>query len=238
MMENKSSADGAESKSTNQDARQGAKKKKKGGARVSKTTKKKRGSAGREFDVMEAVRRELADVSDAETQLGKFTTKLAESTQREELRELCSDLVASSESYARAIARVVAEYRKGRGKQACEPMRAMVKEASRGMKSGKGSDDGELLAITGLQKMLHYTIASFGSLRAWGERIRDDDAVILFERLTEERKRADKAFTRVAEQSLWSRRGRDNGWNVPNAWPEERRLQTVGSGRSDNGITS
>jgi ferritin-like metal-binding protein YciE len=53
--------------------------------------------------------------------------------------------------------------------------------------------------IAAAQKVEHYEIASYGTLRAWAERLGYDDAVQSLEQTQAEEEAADEKLTAVAE---------------------------------------
>jgi ferritin-like metal-binding protein YciE len=150
----------------------------------------------------EAFQRELTDIAAAEQQLGKLLPKLASRMENDELQHCISQLQKSSERFGRNLERVMEEHGKNGLRSSSQMIGAMSRHVIKTVKQSNDSRASLMLGITGLQKMLHYSIASYGSLRAWSEMIGDEDAVILFEHLTDERKAADEDLTRVAESSI------------------------------------
>ncbi len=171
------------------------------------TTKNEKTGRGKRaaVDVEQAFRKELADVTDAETQLTKFVSTFKEHCNNYALEESLTYLERASESYLRSLERVKeahAEKKPGRATR-CEPARALVREGTKHLSRGAPSFESDLLAITTLQKLVHYGIASYGSLCAWSAMIGDEDAILLFRRLTDERKEVDADLTEIAESALW-----------------------------------
>jgi ferritin-like metal-binding protein YciE len=176
-----------------------------------------------EFDLKDAFRSELRDAKDAESQVTAFLAKLDDEVDGDQLRECIEWLREQTESHSRKLNRVVtahldedpkrsknakpsrAKTSSAKGETSCMPVRAMIEKAMRSVK-GEPSPGRDMLLITDLQKLLHYGIAVYGSLCAWSERIGDDDAVILFRRLTDEKRRADYELTRIADSSMVSSR--------------------------------
>jgi ferritin-like metal-binding protein YciE len=193
-----------------------------GGRGGSRSSRKKQG-----VDVASVFRHEVADISDGEKRFAKFLRSLESggsstngagraSDLGEELREIVDELGQRSERHQRSLQRVAKEYAKGRTSRRCEAMEALVKEGRKAARGGSGTLEADLLTITALQKMLHYSIASFGSLSAWSAVIGDEDALILFRKLTDERKQVDRELTEVAEDAISSQRhGHRNGHGGP-----------------------
>ena len=169
--------------------------------------RKRSSQRGKSFDVEQVFLRELKNASDAEDQFGRLLSNISQAVSGRDFRNLVAFLESRTQSAQRSLERVLQEHdRSGRaGSVACKPMRAMAQEATRGRRTADDSFETELLTITNLQKMLHYLIASLGSLRAWSEMVEDRDAGILFRNLTDELKAADRELSQFSENELWSR---------------------------------
>ena len=62
---------------------------------------------------------------------------------------------------------------------------------------GKSSIDAAIIAAG--QKVEHYEIASYGTVRAWAEQMGYDDAVELIQSTLDEENAADEKLTEIAE---------------------------------------
>jgi ferritin-like metal-binding protein YciE len=158
--------------------------------------------------------RELDEIADAEAQLAAFLPKLAKALPQRDMQELAEHMREKSESYQRSLQKVADAHptRAKRGRRSnkkhhatCEPMRALIKNTAQILKQESESPAKDILAITGLQKAVHYEIASYGSLRAWSELIGDEDAVIFFRRVTDEKKQMDRILSEIGENALAAR---------------------------------
>ncbi|HUR27532.1 MAG TPA: DUF892 family protein [Planctomycetota bacterium] len=182
--------------------------KKKRGAVKRKARRARRAPQGKQLDVQRVFLRELLDVFDAQKQLTRHLPRISKTVQDQDFRELLTELESNLDRAGRSFQRVVKEHN-GKGKQTqstvCRPMRAMLQEANKGVGKGKPSSEQNLLTITNIQKMLHYMIASLGSLRSWSEVVEDEDAAILFRHLTDDAKWMDKELTAIAENELGAR---------------------------------
>jgi len=190
-----------------------------GASRKTHTNGRSQGSS-KTLDVQRVFVRELLDVSDASEQLGQLLQGISANVNDREFRDLLSFLETRTESAKRSLELVLEEHdrerggrKKPSGSATCKPMRAMAEEAAKNARNTRASMEADLLTITNLQKMLHYMIASLGSLRAWSELVEDRDAVVLFRNLTDEMKSCDRELTEVSENELWTRSdlGRDGG---------------------------
>lgn len=84
----------------------------------------------------------------------------------------------------------------------CEAMEGLIAEAESVMKD---ADDGVMLdaaIIASAQKVEHYEIASYGTLRTFAQTLGLKEAVQLLEQTLTEEKAADEKLTEVAESSI------------------------------------
>lgn len=164
------------------------------------------GRSSKSLDVDNVFQRELREIRDGEQQLGEFLPKLEEKSRTRELQECLERLHSASERFQRSLGRVAEEHG-GDETGRCNAMRGLISEARKGLRSVQTSPERDVLTIANVQKMLHYTIASYGSLRAWSSLVGDEDARILFDKLVDERKRLDRSLTEIAQESLYSGAG-------------------------------
>jgi ferritin-like metal-binding protein YciE len=224
MVQTTHSSEQTQSRSNSTRARTSGRRNRKSRAKRARSSRKLHGANGRkhgdgrtgqsstkEMDVRRVFVRELLDVSDAHDQLGRLLQGIAGNVNDREIRDLLSFLESRTASAKRSLGMVLEEHDRERGRKrsggsaACKPMRAMAQEATRTARATSTSVEADLLTVTNLQKMLHYLIASLGSLRAWSELVEDRDAVALFRNLTDEMKSCDRELTELSENELWSR---------------------------------
>jgi ferritin-like metal-binding protein YciE len=74
-------------------------------------------------------------------------------------------------------------------------MQGLLEEAQDLIKEGEG----DAALICAAQKVEHYEIATYGSLRSWAELLEENDAVDLLEETLDEEKATDEKLTEIAE---------------------------------------
>jgi ferritin-like metal-binding protein YciE len=154
---------------------------------------------------------EVRDISDAENQVAAFIPKVASAVQLDDLQACLEDLGELTRRRVQNLGRLAEAHGIAKGRKTCVGMRGLIAEAKKTMR-GRTSLERDIQLITQLQKLLHYEIASSGSLRSWSERIGDEDAVILFDNMTREKKDIDRDLTEIAESGWWQQmRGADRG---------------------------
>ncbi len=146
---------------------------------------------------------ELFDMYNAEVQLTKELPKMAEKADSEDLAEAFRSHHKETEGQVDRLEKVFDILGIKIEKETCEAMSGLIKEAHRLIKSV--GDTGPLMdvaLISAAQKVEHYEMASYGTLRTLAEKLGYDDVVKLLEETLEEEKGADEKLTGIAESHV------------------------------------
>lgn len=143
---------------------------------------------------------ELRDLYDAENQLLKALPKMAKGASSPELKQTFEDhLVETKEHVARLeeIFKGLDESPKGK---TCKAMKGLVEEGF-----GILEKDGEQFVldagiIAAAQKVEHYEIAGYGTVRAWANLLGDEESADLLQQTLDEEGMADKNLSELAEE--------------------------------------
>jgi ferritin-like metal-binding protein YciE len=143
---------------------------------------------------------ELRDLYNAETQLVKALPKMAKASSSEELREAFEEhLRQTSEQVSRLEQIFEMLDEKPTGKK-CLGMEGLVKEAAETMKEDYEDAVMDAALIGAAQRVEHYEIAGYGTVREFAERLGEDEHVPLLEQTLEEEKQTDEKLTQLAEE--------------------------------------
>jgi ferritin-like metal-binding protein YciE len=143
---------------------------------------------------------ELRDLYNAETQLTKALPKMAKASSNDELRQAFEEhLRQTSEQVSRLeqIFEMLGE--KPTGKK-CLGMEGLVKEGAETMKEDYEDAIMDAAIIGAAQRVEHYEIAGYGTVREFAEILGEDEHVSLLEETLEEEKQTDEKLTQLAEQ--------------------------------------
>ncbi len=143
---------------------------------------------------------ELRDLYNAETQLTKALLKMAKASSNSELRRAFEEhLRQTSEHVSRLeqIFELLGE--KPTGKK-CLGMDGLIKEAAETMREEYDEAVMDAAVIGAAQRVEHYEIAGYGTVREFAELLGEDQHVSLLEQTLEEEKQADEKLTQLAEQ--------------------------------------
>lgn len=141
----------------------------------------------------------LKDLYSAEKQLVKALPKMAKNSQNSELQRAFQDHLKQTEGHVERIERIFSELGGSpRGKK-CVGMEGLIEEGNELLQENAEPDVLDAGLIAAAQKVEHYEIASYGTARAWAERLGYNNHVRLLQQTLEEEGEADKKLTQIAE---------------------------------------
>jgi len=141
---------------------------------------------------------ELRDIYDAEKQLVKALPKMAKAASSEQLRQAFQGHLEETKTQVERLERAFARLdTRTRGKR-CAAMEGLVEEASQMMEEIKIPQILDCALIAGAQKVEHYEIAAYGSVRALAEACGHQDVAQLLDETLEEEKAADQKLNQIA----------------------------------------
>jgi ferritin-like metal-binding protein YciE len=146
----------------------------------------------------ELLQEELKDIYDAEQQLTKALPKLIKKAQSPELKEAIEEHLGQTEQHVERLERVFEQLGlPARGKR-CEGMKHLIAEGNEMIGEAEDATRDAVL-IASAQKVEHYEIASYGTLRTWANILGHDDVAATLEETLDEEKEADQKLTQIAE---------------------------------------
>jgi ferritin-like metal-binding protein YciE len=144
---------------------------------------------------------ELADLLNAETQLTKALPKMAQAAKSEELAEAFRSHLEETRGHIDRLNQVFASVDEKVKSKTCAAMKGLIKEGSELMQELKGTSVIDAGLIAAGQKVEHYEIATYGTVRAWAEEMGHSEAVELLDETLNEEKAADQKLTEIAQNS-------------------------------------
>lgn len=176
----------------------------KAGSKTATASASKAGTQGGEHNskLQKLFEEELKDIYWAEKALVKAIPKMIKKATSEDLIQALESHLAETEEHVTRVEEVFAEIGMDPKTKKCESMEGLISEAEEVMKD---ADDGVMLdagIIASAQKVEHYEIASYGTLRTFAQTLGLKNAVQLLEQNLMEEKAADEKLTEVAESSI------------------------------------
>lgn len=156
------------------------------------------GNGMQSSQLMKLFEEELKDIYWAEKALTKAIPKMIKNATSEELIDALENHLTETEEQIKRVEQVFEILGKKATAKKCEAMEGLLKEAEEIMdecEEGAMCDAG---IISAGQKVEHYEIASYGTLRQFAQTLGLDDAAALLQTTLEEEKAADQKLTEVA----------------------------------------
>jgi ferritin-like metal-binding protein YciE len=140
----------------------------------------------------------VRDMYDAEKQLVKTLPKLAKAADSEELADSIREHLEQTQNQVERLENIFEMLGMSAKAKPCKGMRGLIEEGSESMEK---QDEGvlrDLAIIESAQKVEHYEIAAYGTMRTIAERLGNDEAAKLLQQTEDEEKAADSKLSEVA----------------------------------------
>ncbi len=145
---------------------------------------------------------ELKDIYWAEKALLKALPKMIDNATSEELIEALTNHLAETEEQVTRVEQVFESFDKKAKAVKCDAMEGLIKEAESIMEECEPGAMCDAGIISAGQKIEHYEIASYGTLRQFAETLGLEEAAELLQITLDEEKAADETLTEVAVSAI------------------------------------
>jgi ferritin-like metal-binding protein YciE len=142
---------------------------------------------------------ELKDLYNAEQQLIKALPKMAKAATARELKAGFTKHLKETQGHARRLERVFKLIGEKPVGKTCEAMKGLIKEGQNMMAEDLPDTVMDAALIGAAQKVEHYEIASYGTLRTYAELMQRSDVAELLQATLDEEGMTDKKLTQIAE---------------------------------------
>jgi len=142
---------------------------------------------------------QVADIYYAEKQLVKALPKMAEASQNPKLKEAFENHLKETQGHVHRLEAVFAALKEKPHTNRCKAILGLIEEAEEMADEFKETHAIDAALIAAAQKVEHYEIATYGTLRNWAEILEEKEAVSIFEITLEEEKTADSKLNELAE---------------------------------------
>ena len=148
----------------------------------------------------ELLAEELKDIYSAEKQLLRAMPKMAKKATSPELKAALQEHLEVTQRQVERLEQVFESIGKPAKAKTCKAMQGLIEEATEIM--GEDADDAVLDAgiIAAAQKVEHYEIASYGTVRTWARLCGEEEAANLLQETLDEEGEADQRLTELAER--------------------------------------
>jgi ferritin-like metal-binding protein YciE len=147
---------------------------------------------------------QLRDLYDAEKQLVKALPKMAKAADNQELAATLRSHLSETETHVTRLEEVFGIVGAPAKGKTCKGMKGLLEEGNEAIQEEDKGEMRDLAIIAGAQKVEHYEMSAYGTVRTLAEQLDLDDAVELLQQTEDEEKEADAKLTEVAVQMYQS----------------------------------
>jgi ferritin-like metal-binding protein YciE len=144
----------------------------------------------------------LKDIYWAEKALTKALPKMVKKATSTELIEALENHLEETEAQVEKVEEVFEIIGKKAVAKKCDAMHGLIEEAEHIMKESEEGAMRDAGIIAAAQKVEHYEIATYGTLRTFAQTLGLTEAAAVLENILNEEKNADQTLTDVAESTI------------------------------------
>jgi ferritin-like metal-binding protein YciE len=143
---------------------------------------------------------QLRDLYDAEHQIIKALPKMIGEVSSEQLRNALSEHLEITRQQAQRLERIFENMGQKSKSEKCKGMEGLIKEGNDVVKKAEDEDVRDAAIISAAQRVEHYEMAGYGTVRTYAELLGEQEAAQLLQQTLDEEKEADQELTNLAEQ--------------------------------------
>jgi ferritin-like metal-binding protein YciE len=142
---------------------------------------------------------ELRDLYNAENQLLKALPKMAKGATSEELQDAFEKHLEQTKTHVQRLEEVFEEVGEKPKSKTCKAMKGLIEEGSEILKEDGEESVIDAGIIVAAQKVEHYEIASYGSVRTFAQLLGKDRSADLLQTTLDEESEANELLNKLAE---------------------------------------
>jgi ferritin-like metal-binding protein YciE len=143
---------------------------------------------------------ELADMYDAEHRITKALPKMAKVVTCEKLREAINTHLQETEGHITKVEQVFESFEEKAKSRKCKATVGLLEEGDEIASDNKGTPTINAAVISACQKVEHYEIASYGTLKEWASLLGNQEAVKLIQQILDQEKNANTTLSELAQE--------------------------------------
>lgn len=145
---------------------------------------------------------ELKDLYSAEKQILQALPRMAKKVQNQQLRQAFEEHVEVTRKQVERLDQIFESLeRSPRGKK-CKGMEGLLEEGKEMMEENMDPEVLDAALISATQRVEHYEIAGYGTVRAYAQLLGEQEHVRLLQQTLDEEGEADKKLTQLAETTI------------------------------------
>jgi len=143
---------------------------------------------------------QLRDLYNAENQLVKALPKMAKAAQSGALRKGFEQHLEQTKGHVDRLEQIFSAMDESPKGRKCAGMEGLVEEGEEVIREQSGSDALDSGLIASAQRVEHYEIAGYGTVRTFAELLGEEEAVNLLQQTLDEEKATNEKLTEFAKQ--------------------------------------
>lgn len=145
---------------------------------------------------------EIKDLYDAEKQLTKALPKMAKAASDKELKSGFLEHLEQTKGHVARLEQVFEHLGVKPKSKPCAAMKGLIEEGSETIAEDAEGAIKDLMLIAAAQKVEHYEISGYGTVRAIAEQIGNEEVAELLHQTEEEEGETDEKLTGIAERLM------------------------------------
>ena len=166
---------------------------------------------------------ELRDMYHAEKQLARALPKMAKAASSEQLKQAFQEHTEVTKGQIERLQQVFESIGSPARAKRCEAMEGLIEEAQEMLDEDISEQLLDVALIASAQKVEHYEIAGYGTLRTLAQQLGETEAGKLLEETLNEEKKTDELLNKIALSDVNKRAAQSE---------EEGEMETAGASRS------
>jgi ferritin-like metal-binding protein YciE len=147
---------------------------------------------------------ELRDLYSAEQQLVTALPKMAQQAHSTDLKDAFNHHLDQTRNHVSHLNEIFSNLGTTGSGEECEAMKGLIKEGEDIMKATGNADVKDAALIAAAQRVEHYEMAGYGTVRTYAEELGYNEAADLLQQTLDEEGKANKKLTSLAEGGLLS----------------------------------
>jgi ferritin-like metal-binding protein YciE len=143
---------------------------------------------------------ELKDIYSAETQLVKALPKMAKAAGSNDLRSGFEKHLEQTKEHVARLEQIFKGLEEKPTGKKCAGMEGLIEEGGEAIDEDYEGEAKDAILIGAAQRVEHYEIAAYGTVRAMAEKLGERQAVTLLSKTLQEEKDTDEKLTQLAEK--------------------------------------
>jgi len=145
---------------------------------------------------------QIQDLYDAEQRLTKALPKMAAAASSKQLKSAFESHLRETEQHVVRLEKIFESMGLNPERETCEAMKGLIAEGEEAVDADGEADVKDAALIAAAQRVEHYEIAGYGTVRTLAEHLGRKDVARTLQQTLDEEAACDKKLTQIAESSV------------------------------------